>query len=70
VNSPFPRSGGPNLWGNNTGGYYQCLMYVRHTPFTTLHKMICSLGPGAVELPRILLPRTRVNKGMEKGRGC
>src|SRR5215208_8390049 len=31
--------------GHNTGRYYQCLMYVGHTPFKTLHKTTCCIGP-------------------------
>jgi hypothetical protein len=32
--------------GHNTGRYYQCLMYANHTPFTTLLKTTCCIGPG------------------------
>src|SRR5215208_4185370 len=31
--------------GHNTGRYYQCLMYVGHTPFKTLHKTTRCIGP-------------------------
>src|SRR5215218_8734692 len=49
--------------GHNTGGYYQCLMYDRLRTFATLHKNPAAAGRGYAELPRISLPRTRLNKG-------
>src|SRR5215213_11710960 len=57
--------------GHNTGGYYQCLMYVGLRTFDTLHKNPRRIGTGlrimlGHELRRIPLPRTPVNKGKER----
>jgi len=77
--------GGPTLRrGHNTAErYYQNLMYVGLRTSDTLHKTACWTGPGLCimlevnfrerclcELRRIPIPRTRVNKGKIKGRGC
>src|SRR5215208_1666047 len=50
-------------------------MYARLWTLSTLHKNPRRIGTGlrimlGHELRRIPIPRTRVNKGMEKGRGC
>src|SRR5215212_7065761 len=52
--------------GHNTGGYYQCLMYVGLRTFDTLHKNPRRIGTGlrimlGHELRRITIPRTPVN---------
>jgi hypothetical protein len=50
---------------NTSGGYYQS--YVRRLgTFDALHNKACRIGPGQCVLPRVILPRTSVNRARRR----
>ncbi len=52
--------------GQNTGGYYRCLMYIGHEAPLSVHKKPRRIGPGLCVLQKILIRRRWVNKARRR----